>query len=539
MKKVFLTLLSFLMMAGCSKKTQVQETVPEIFQGTNCPYTFDVADFYTDYEDAQLIKNENKQITIEEAGTYLLSGVYTNGIVIDAKDSDIVRLVLENVTWENLNEEAIYVKSAKRVLISLPQGTTSTITSNDEDLNNLINAKSPLVFNGEGSLNLYANNKDAIQADQELVFISGNYEIEALDKAITSNQTLAVYQANFKIKTKTGDAISLSNEFNEGLVYLQNGKINIETDCDGISVDGKLVITDGLYQIQTTSADDQVSQKGIKASTSININGGSWQIDTVDDAIHSNQDCQITAGDFLLSSQGKGIHADANLTIDNGTLTITNCQEGLEAKVITINDGDMTISALDDGLNASDANSTVQRGAQTGCEIIFNGGTTTVYAAGDGIDSNDKIKINGGEIYVYSSGMQDAALDYESEMIVNGGTIIACGQNNMAASPTSASTQPSLALGLDTMTSGPISLLDEDGQTLASWQIEKSYNHVVISAPQIQLGSTYTCYTGDTSKKINIEQTLTTSGQASNMHGFNHPMDRSQDHFKPEEPPIN
>src|SRR5699024_756344 len=49
------------------------------------------------------------------------------------------------------------------------------------------------------------------------------------------------------------------------------------------------------------------------------------------------------------------IHADNNLKINGGTINITKSYEGIEASKIYFNDGDITIKAIDDGVNAGAA----------------------------------------------------------------------------------------------------------------------------------------------------------------------------------------
>ena len=58
-----------------------------------------------------------------------------------------------------------------------------------------------------------------------------------------------------------------------------------------------------------------------------------------------------------IASGDDGVHADTELTINNGDITVSESYEGLEAKYITINDGNIDITSSDDGINVSSGSS--------------------------------------------------------------------------------------------------------------------------------------------------------------------------------------
>ena len=65
----------------------------------------------------------------------------------------------------------------------------------------------------------------------------------------------------------------------------------------------------------TDTAEDTVSQKGVKAEGTLTINGGTWTMDTVDDCIHSGGALVVTGGTFTLSSGDDAVHSDDAVTI--------------------------------------------------------------------------------------------------------------------------------------------------------------------------------------------------------------------------------
>ena len=155
------------------------------------------------------------------------------------------------------------------------------------------------------------------------------------------------------------------------------------------------------------------------------INGGEFVEENDDDPdalIYSEGDIIIN-GDGTLNltaTAGKGVRANRTLTVESGMFVI-NTEEGLEATGITINGGDITISASDDGINASDKTDEFTP------YLEVNGGTITITMADgdtDGIDSNGDITINGGTISINAQ----SAIDYDGTAVYNGGTLIINGE---------------------------------------------------------------------------------------------------------------
>ena len=286
---------------------------------------------------------------------------------------------------------------------------------------------------------------------------------------------------------------------------------------------------DGENMPQDTTTDESgTSTKGIKAGGGMYLNGGTYQIDSADDSIHSNANITIADGTYTLATGDDGVHADDALIVNGGTITVTESYEGLEGLTVTINDGTIDITARDDGINT--AGGTDQSGFGTfgdhfkGMDsaddeteettdnemwMELNGGYIHILAGGDGVDSNGDLTINGGEIYIDGpSDNGNSAIDYgdRSSAYVNGGMLVAIGSSGMAEGMSDSSKQEVLMVKLgEQMEAGDVELTDNEGNVIVNYTALKSYDCVIISTAEVESGATYTLTISGTTKEVTAE----------------------------------
>lgn len=471
-------------------------------------------------------------VTITSAGTYIISGSLSDGqIVIAASDSDKVQLVLNNAEINCNTSAAIYVKSADKVFVTLPAGTTNSlgggteyVQTDDNTVDGVIFSKSDLTLNGTGTLKIDADYRHGIVTKDTLCITGGTYVIDAVKTCLA-------------------------------------GK-------DGIKIlDGSFTLTAGSKGLNSGNDDD--AREG-----SIYIAGGTFTIKSEDDSIHADGSCIIAGGTYTIAAGDDGIHANYDTIITDGSITITDSYEGIEGRRITVSGGTINLTASDDGINAATGGSSDEQrmpggqkgefggfGRQKGADVQsqdgqqsqemqmpqdrqqpqemqapasrsasdddvyvkITGGTITVNAGGDGIDSNGNLYITGGTVYVAGpTSNGDGALDYEEEASITGGTLIAAGSSGMAQGMGSNSTQCSMLVNLsETIAAGSvISLKDSSGNVLISWTSPKQFSSVVISTAELAQGSTYALVTGDTQTEVTLSSVATTSGSAGFGGGF-------------------
>lgn len=247
----------------------------------------------------------------------------------------------------------------------------------------------------------------------------------------------------------------------------------------------------------TTTDESGTSTKGIKAGGGMYLNGGTYQIDSADDSIHSNANITIADGTYTLATGDDGVHADDALIVNGGTITVTESYEGLEGLTVTINDGTIDITARDDGINTA------------GEKMELNCGYIHILAGGDGVDSNGDLTINGGEIYIDGpSDNGNSAIDYgdRSSAYVNGGTLVAIGSSGMAEVMSDSSKQKVLMVKLgEQMEAGNVVLTDSEGNVIVSYTALKTYDCVIISTAEVESGATYTLTTSGTTTEVTAE----------------------------------
>lgn len=414
------------------------------------------------YAGTEITLSGSGKQTITEAGVYTLTGELTNGY-LEINTAGAVKLILNNVTITNPSGPAIYVAEAKLITIETAADSENTLTDGS-------------LYSGwdeDVCATLFSHDDLVLQGSGTLT-VNANYE-----DAIVGKDDLKIISGTYQINAK-----------DEGL----RGRDSI-------------YIVDGTFDI-TASGD------AIKSNNSDEVAKG-W--------------IKIDGGTITASAGDDGIHAESSLEINGGTIAIAKSYEGLEGAKITINGGTISVTASDDGLNAAggnDSSSPSARSYQASSShyaIYINGGTLSVDASGDGIDSNGAIYINGGTVTVDGpTNSGNGALDSETGVIYNGGTLIAVGASGMAVAPNTSSEKYSLSVFFtQTYSAGTtLEVKDTSGTTILSHTSLKSFQHASLSSDAFTDGATYTIYINGTEyTTINLSGKTTQVGSGGMMPG--------------------
>ncbi|MCH5156461.1 MAG: carbohydrate-binding domain-containing protein [Clostridiales bacterium] len=342
---------------------------------------------------------------------------------------------------------------------------------------------------------------DGIQADTVVYINGGSYNIT------TNGQFVADTTANRQQYGLVAD----------DFIFIQNGSDYKRIASDERTSATKYALAQGCKGIKVGVIEYE-DDAGVTHAVSdgdylIVILGGTFNINSTDDAIHANGgNVLIEGGIYTIATYDDGITSDELTKISGGNISITTCYEGIEGTYVEISNGTIDLMSLDDGINAASDDRTVTP------HIIISGGEVTVDASGDGIDSNGSILISGGMVTVHGPTTgRDAGLDADKGIVITGGTVFVTSTLGMVETPSSNSTQYVVSYAhQSTITAGStVSLRDKSGNTLVSVQVLKNCQSVIISTPEITKGATYYIYGGQTQMtSFTVSSIITTVGSS-------------------------
>lgn len=412
-KTIYTMLLASLFLASCSQssssnKTSNTETSNSSSQTSNST-SEELANYYGKYEEEDLSTEydetsaakitldeepvingngataEGETVTISEEGTYVLSGTLSDGqLIINASKEAKIHLIFNGVSITNTSGSAVNIQQAEKVILTLADNKTNNLkdgenysfAENETEPDATLYSKEDLTINGTGTLKVNGNYSNGIRSKDDLVLVSGTYEVTAKNNAIKGKDSVSIRNGNYNLNTTEGDAIQANNTEDEtkGYVAIDGGTFEISSGRDGIQAETNTTLQNAEMTIKTADgANSQTintneSYKGIKAGNQVKISSGTYSIDSADDSIHSNNTFELTGGTITAKTGDDGIHADNELTISAGVVDIQQSYEGIESAVINFKDGQTKIVASDDGVNAGGGNDTSQENGKFGAD---------------------------------------------------------------------------------------------------------------------------------------------------------------------------
>ena len=418
-------------------------------------------------------------------------------------------------------------------------GGTYKITAAD----NGITAKDQLKIL-DGSFNIDAANsavkaKNADNAELGNIYIAGGiFTIEAEQDGFHATGSIVVDDGT--ITVNSGD-----DGFHAELdTVIHGGTILVEKSNEGL--EGKRVVVNG-GDITVNASDDGINaaNSGDDGANAANSgDGGVNAANSGDDGANATNPGANAAGSGDDDSNAASSNNDSSAAVNSGDdSSISGAADGKEPPQMppdTENGSDMQPSQDFDPENAPSGGNAPQNfdpgnapsdgdapqmmqggpggGGNSELYIKITGGTLTVSADGDGLDSNGGLLVTGGTTIVYGPTSDgDSALDYDGSAIVSGGILAAIGSAGMVESFDEASTQPVITYYCTETQSADttITLTDSDGSALFTVTPEKAYASIVLTCPEMKLDATYTLAAGTDNEEITLTDIITTAGTRS------------------------
>lgn len=510
-----------------------------------------------DGESAQVegtgVKVEGAKVTIDVAGTYVISGELANGqVCVNVAETDKVQLVLAGAQIHNETGAALFVEQADKCFVTLAEGTENKLSDGsdysfaegEDEPNATLFSKDDLTINGTGALAVTANYSDAIASKDELTITGGTYDISATEDGLRGKDSLKICDGTFTVEAGE-DCLKSSRDDDptKGFVCIDGGMFELNAGDDAVHGETYLRVTSGTITVPTCT-------EGLEAMV-VQVDDGNIQIASEDDALNaaapsasSDESASDETSESALGQEQsggeEGQHPQRPNAQDgsqtppdlpsgdrpeppegseaqqpNGSEPPSNANRneqqppaanGNEAQQPPTGSDEQQPSAQNDQQPQQPNTSTAQGQSQPGgaeegnesCKIIINGGTIMLEAKGDAIDSNGWLTINGGTVFVTGpTSNGDGALDYALDAACNGGTLLIVGSAGMAQGFTS-SAQPSAFIQVKGAADQEIIVADQAGTELFSYTPSASYETVIVSSPDLEEGKEYSLIIGST-----------------------------------------
>ena len=294
-------------------------------------------------------------LTIDEAGTYTVSGACADGSIKIKKGTTGVTLILNGLDLTSSATAPITCGKSSGVAILAADGTENVLTDsaqnndgeypeNTDAENAVVKCKdgSTVTLCGAGSLTVNANGKNGIKsggATDEAGKASLTIEEltltinAAVNDAINAEQTLHIPSGTLTISA-ADDAIHADYDLNIGASGTDGPSITITGCCEGLEA-ATLNIFSG--NIDITATDDCLNAANSDLSGydfTMNISGGTIRAYTSGgDGFDSNGDLTISGGTVVVwtasAADNQPLDADGTITVTGGTVLAAGGSSGM------------------------------------------------------------------------------------------------------------------------------------------------------------------------------------------------------------------
>ena len=387
-------------------------------------------------------------------------------------------------------------------------------SSDEEDLKDeekaVIYCKDDLTIDGSGTLIINGYIKNGIQCADNLIVDNGCFYIKALGTGILGRDSLTINGGSMNISSHKDALKSTNDDEDKGWVVINDGDITLASAKNGVHAESSLTINGGKIDVVQ-------SYEGLEGRF-ITINDGTVDIVSSDDGInayggssnfggpggfdrHDNPDWE-NRPDGQSRPNGQ-MNTDKQSNSDGSDKPDRQLppdrQDAQERPDKPFGPGMGGRNNIDNKttlpINKSEVSATYESREDSEGNplsyLVINGGTITVDAQGDGLDSNGDLVIYGGSIIVQGpsnngNGALDSGTESGGKLLIHGGTIIAIGASGMAETFEEGSSQAAIRnIDNEFKTGDIITIKNTAGNELTSLTAKTSGNCIVFSHPDL------------------------------------------------------
>ena len=286
------------------------------------------------------VEIDGTALTIQESGTYLLSGTCADGSIKVKKGTTGVTLVLSGLTLTSETTAPIICAKSTEVTIVAAANTENALTDTEnnnadaggaEAENAVIKCKdgSTVTLCGTGTLNVTANGKNGIKS-------GASTESEG-------DASLTIRELTLNITAPVNDAVNA-----EAALNVESGTLTIAAGDDALHCDNTLNI--GAENTAGPSITITACYEGLEGAA-VNIYSGDVSIVSTDDCINAanpslssySYELNISGGTVVAyTTSGDGFDSNGDITISGGTVAVWTANAADNSPLDA--DGTVTIS---------------------------------------------------------------------------------------------------------------------------------------------------------------------------------------------------
>ena len=490
--------LTFGLLTGCAPASSGSASTNTIPPETGSTVTASEATTIT-FTDAAVtasqasgLEIDGTALTIDGAGTYLLTGQCADGSVKVQKGTTGVTLVLSGLDLTSQTTAPIVCGKSSQVAIVAAEGTENTLedTENNSEVSGNVDAENAVIkckdgsqvtLQGGGTLNILAKGKNGIKSGA-----TTQAEGEA---------SLTVQELTLNIEAPNNDGINA-----EAALNIESGTLTLSAGDDALHCDYTLTV--GSENTQGPTVTVTASNEALEGAT-VNLRSGTLNITSTDDCINAaNKD--LTDYDFAInisggtvtaySSTGDGFDSNGSLTISGGFVAVWTANgadnEPLDADgTVTISGGTVLAAGGSRGMG-------MNLNAQQSC-LIFGGDTGRI--------GNPPQELPEGTAPETPESSDSSAPPEAPDRPEQNGQMPTGEQPQTMGGPGNAAT-------LLTENSS-FSILDAQGNTLFSGTAPCNTAFLLFSTPDLTDGTTATLSSGDTETTATVQSGTLSTGR--------------------------